>query len=325
VEADGRVRPMLVIPEARFWTRDTYQSCGVPAAQARLGSGSGRMRLAVDREGRVYVADSGTGAIVRLRTDGVLDHVAGGGPAFCTTNPSSKRPQRGYRDGPGADALFSGDLSIAVDASGTLFVAGSDHANQQSPGNCSLRRIDASGTVSTVNGTGTCPPTDVTRANGPRSVGFEDVTVDAQGPLTMGVDRAPREPGGPDVVFTKVHRVDGQRATLLLRAGHGARFDPTGRLVAIGLGPGGVPLAWNAGYYGDAGLVALEDKPQFRYVWRSASPQNGRNYVDGPRGQAVIDEAEEFCTATDGKVYVRTKKAIRRIDPTSGAVDTWVQ
>ena len=324
VEADGRVRPLWV-PQGRQ-TDDEFANCGVPAALARTPDGFRGLQIAVEPGGGVVLASAGARTIVRLRPDGIVEHVAGGGSAFCSTNPSRRRPETGQRDGPGPQALFSGELSLAVDArDGTLFVAENDHVDGRTPPNCALRRIDpATGIVSTVRG-GRCPDVETERSTGFRSVGYERVAVDAQGrPLLMGVSRARREGVGPaELVYTKVHRVDGEREDLLLRAGHGARFEPQGRLVAIGMGPDGTPLAFNTASYSDAGLVTMSPSPPLRYAWRSA-PGDLDQAIDGPRGQSRISDARSFCTGTDGIIYVQTPKSVRRIHLSSGAVDTWL-
>jgi hypothetical protein len=324
VEADGRVRPLWV-PLGRQ-TDDGFANCGVPAAQARMPDASSGLQIAVEPGGGVVLASRGARTIVRLRPDGMVEHVAGGGDAFCSTNPTRRRPGTGQRDGPGRQALFSGELSLAVNPrDGTLWVAENDHIDGRSPPNCALRRIDpATGIVSTVRG-GRCPDAETERSTGFRSVGYERLTLDAEGrPLLMGVSRARREGVGPaELVYTKVHRVDGEREELLLRAGHGARFEPQGRLVAIGLGPDGAPLAFNTASYSDAGLVTMSPIPPLRYAWRSA-PGDLDQAIDGPRGQARIADARSFCTGSDGIVYVQTPKSVRRIHPTTGAVDTWL-
>lgn len=319
IEADGRVRPIKVTLGRE---RDNaLPLCGVPITAAR-GFNFVRVNdLAVERNGDVLVAATGNAAVLRYRADGMVERVAGGGPNVCTVDPAREHPERGYRDGPGRDALFSGDLSIAVNETGEIFVLEGDGSG----GNCSLRRIDTSGSVSTVQGNGKCEPYAVTNLTGHRTPAYERVAVDAQGrPLMMGSNRSKREGTGPDVVYTKVHRIDQGREELLGRAGHGSRFDPLGRLVAVGTAPDGTPLAFNAGYYSDAGLVVLENRPQFRYWWRSA-PGAYSPVVDGPRGQAVIQNANAFCTGVDGYVYVLSGNAIRRIDPRSGEVSTWLQ
>jgi hypothetical protein len=319
IEADGRVRPFALAPTR---PADDQRLCDVPfSSAAAVGAVQGG--LAVEPSGDVLTATM-YGVILRFRADGRIERVAGGGSRACQIQLSREWTERGYRDGPAHLALFAGNPALAAGAGGEIFVAENDIKSDAITGNCSLRRIDRDGRVSTVYGDGRCAAIDDVRREGHRTPAFDRVVVDRQGrPIVMGADRAMREGSGPDVVYTKVHRIDAGRAELLGRAGHGARFDPTGRLVAIGLAPDGTPLAFNAGYYSDGGLVVPDNGARFRYWWRSA-PGNHRPPADGGRSQAHISEVKDFCSATDGFLYVLTEGAVRRIDPGSGEVTTWL-
>jgi hypothetical protein len=66
-----------------------------------------------------------------------------------------------------------------------------------------------------------------------------------------------------------------------------------------------------------------DNGPRFRYWWRSARG-NHLPPADGGRGQAHISEVRDFCSATDGFLYVLTQGAVRRIDPRTGEVTTWL-
>lgn len=320
VETDGRVRPLFV--QSGRGTSE-FRLCNVAQTRA-VGVHPSMARIAIDPAGQVVVADASLGVVRRFRNDGYVEHVAGGGPRVCQIELGRDYPERGYRDGPGSEALFGGEISIAVNGSGEIFVTENDITGSRAPGNCSLRRIGPDGRVSTIHGNGKCPPHEDVAREGYRTPAFDRVAIDPLGrPLVMGATRASREGSGPDVVYTKVHRIDQGRAELLGRAGHGARFDPAGRLVAVGLAPDGTPLAFNAGYYSDAGLVVLENRPTPSYWWRAASGMH--RSIDGPRGEAIIDNAKDFCAATDGYMYVLTERTVRRIDPKSGEVTTWLQ
>ena len=90
--------------------------------------------LALDRARKVlYVADSGNHAIRRVALDGTVMTLAGSG-----------RP--GDRDGVGNGAELKQPMGIAVDASGTIFVA--DTANSR------IKRITPDGAVITIAGSG---------------------------------------------------------------------------------------------------------------------------------------------------------------------------
>jgi len=122
-------------------------------AQARFGDPYG---LAVDAHGVVYVADAGdNNRIRRVYPDGRVDTLAGTG--------------EGWRDGPALQAQFNTPSSIALDASGNVFVADT--------GNHVIRRIGTDGTVSTVAGDGSAGyrdgPAAQARFDGPMGVAVD--------------------------------------------------------------------------------------------------------------------------------------------------------
>jgi mucin-19 len=117
-----------------------------PGATDGTGIGAtfnGPWGIAVDSSGTVYVADSGSNRIRKITPGGVVSTLAGSGASGSST------------DGTGATATFWGPQGIAVDSSGTVYVAD----------NSRIRKITPTGVVSTfagngisesmVNGTGT--------------------------------------------------------------------------------------------------------------------------------------------------------------------------
>ncbi len=87
--------------------------------------------VAVDTSGNVYVADYGNARIRKVTATGVVTTLAGTG-----TN--------GYKDGPGAAAQFTYPSGVAVDASGSVYVA--DSSNNR------IRKVWAGGVVTTLAG-----------------------------------------------------------------------------------------------------------------------------------------------------------------------------
>ena len=119
----------------------TAGSTNGPAASASFNLPFG---VAVDGSGNLYVADYGNNRIRRITAAGVVSTLAGSGVT-------------GSTDGPGASASFNGPTSVAVDASGTVYVA--DYFNHK------VRRITAAGVVSTLAGTGSAGTADGTGAS----------------------------------------------------------------------------------------------------------------------------------------------------------------
>jgi NHL repeat len=99
-----------------------------PADQAQFNSPQG---LVLDRQGTLYVADSGNHTIRRITPDGRVSTFVG------------KPGRRGTVDGEGAAARLDRPVSIAIDSTGTLYVTnGVDDR---------IRKISPTGVVSTLN------------------------------------------------------------------------------------------------------------------------------------------------------------------------------
>ena len=101
---------------------------GGPATDALLGAISG---LAVDPSGNLYVADEEEHVVRRIDPAGVITTVAGTG-----------KPGFSGDGGPALQASLDGVGAVAADASGNLVVF--DRRNRR------IRRIDASGTITTL-------------------------------------------------------------------------------------------------------------------------------------------------------------------------------
>lgn len=97
---------------------------------ARFDSPSG---LALDRDGVLYVADTGNHAIRRIAPDGRVTTLAGDGVA-------------GDADGTGSEARFNGPVGVAIDAQGRVIVA--DTYNDR------IRSITRDGLVAPIAGGG---------------------------------------------------------------------------------------------------------------------------------------------------------------------------
>lgn len=87
--------------------------------------------LAFDRDGNLYVADTGNHAIRKITPQGAVSTIAGNGTP-------------GFGDGPGAQARFDGPTGVAVGADGRVYVA--DTYNDR------IRVIARDGSVSTLAG-----------------------------------------------------------------------------------------------------------------------------------------------------------------------------
>ena len=105
---------------------------GGPAVSATL---NGPTALALDGQGRLYVADTGNHRIRRIGADGAISTFAGSG-------------EEGFAGdgGKAASARLSGPLGVWADGAGVVFVSDS--------GNHRIRRVESDGKIETVAGTG---------------------------------------------------------------------------------------------------------------------------------------------------------------------------
>jgi sugar lactone lactonase YvrE len=104
--------------------------------------------MSVDDDGNIYTVDNHCGTVRKITRKGAVTTVAGpvGTCAF------------GSADGTGAAALFNSPSGTTVDSKGNIFVADS--------GNCTLRKVNKAGVVTTVAGA----PSDCVAVDGPKSV-----------------------------------------------------------------------------------------------------------------------------------------------------------
>ena len=108
---------------------------------------NGPVGVAVDRTGRVIVADTYNDRIRAISPDGSVTTIAGAGTP-------------GAEDGPGGEARFDTPCGVCVDAKGNIYVADT--------GNGAIRRIDSNGAVTTIaRDTGTSPVRPVAIASSP--------------------------------------------------------------------------------------------------------------------------------------------------------------
>jgi Concanavalin A-like lectin/glucanases superfamily/FG-GAP-like repeat/HYDIN/CFA65/VesB-like, Ig-like domain/Abnormal spindle-like microcephaly-assoc'd, ASPM-SPD-2-Hydin/FIMAH domain/NHL repeat len=139
-----------------------YSGDGGAATSASLASPYG---VAVDGAGDLYIADAGNSRIRKVDASGNISTVAGNGT-------------EGY-SGDGGPATSAGLLfpaRVAVDSAGNLYIADTD--NQR------IRRVDASGIISTVAGNGTAAYSGDGGAATSASLAYpKGITIDSAGNL----------------------------------------------------------------------------------------------------------------------------------------------
>ena len=146
---------------------------GGTAVEAQLDLPVG---LAVDKAGNVYIADHYSQRVRRVDTAGTIDTVAGTGD-----------PGYGGDGRPALVAQLNFPSGVAVDMAGNLYIADS--------GNDRVRRVDPSGTITTIAGTGESGYDWDGPAVGARLAFPTDVAVDGSGnlyftgPFSFGIRR----------------------------------------------------------------------------------------------------------------------------------------
>ena len=151
-----RVEPSGTITTLAGTGTRGFSGDGGPATEARLNGPRG---VAVDAAGNVYVVDAGNHRLRKIDTAGTIATVAGTGEAGFSGD-----------GGPATEARLNGPGGVAVDAAGNVYVTDRNHL---------VRRIDPSGTIATVAGTGEAGfsgdggPATEARLNGPAGVAVD--------------------------------------------------------------------------------------------------------------------------------------------------------
>ena len=140
-----------------------FEGDGSAATSARLSFPFG---VTVDSSGNLFIADRDNHRIRKVDTSGNISTVAGSGSGFGFSGDG----------GPATSAKLSFPTGVAVDSSGNLFIADKDNER--------IRKVDTSGNISTVAGSGTAGFSgDGGPATSAKFLGLTDVAVDSSGNL----------------------------------------------------------------------------------------------------------------------------------------------
>lgn len=264
---------------------------GLVDGDARTGQLNRPHGLAIDVQGRVYVSDRGNHAIRVVATDGAVRTLAGG--------------SEGNADGLGVAASFRQPIAVAVDRTGTVYVADRD--------NHAIRAVDPTGRVTTFAGTGTAGLT-----NGPAaSAQFNE-------PYGLALSPDGRILYVADYLNHAIRAIDlGSRQVTTL-AGNGTAGNADGK---------GEAARFNQPYNVKAdakGRLFVPD--QNNHAIRRVDPDgtvttlagNGQSgFADGRGSDARFDNPTGLAVMEDGTLYVadRNNHRIRVVDP-AGEVRT---
>ena len=197
-----------------------YAGDGSSALSASLKAPRG---LAFDPSGNLYIADSGNHRVAKIGTDGNINTVAGTGTAGTTG------------DGLAATAAtLNAPAAVVVDPSGNLFIS-------EQSGNV-VRKVNTSGVISTVAGTGT--------AGAPDSEQGIALNQKLNGPQGLAWDSA----GGLLIADTNNQRIrrlspDGKIATVAGSSGAGFSGDGGPATSATLRGPNAVQVDQAGNFY----------------------------------------------------------------------------
>ena len=204
----------------------TFSGDGGAASKAGLNSPYG---LAVDNAGNVYIADSGNNRIRKINSEGVITTVAGCG------NTTAACVQVGVGDGgPATAPATMNPWDVAADNAGNFYFTDS--------GNMRVRKVDASGNISTVAGGGVNNPGDGGPAINAQLANPVGLAIDSSGNLyftDMGTNRV-RKVSTSGIITTiagnggKGFSGDGLQATnATLNGPRGVAVDSAGNIYIV--------------------------------------------------------------------------------------------
>lgn len=282
----------------------TYQLTAIVSTLAGSGpyvssfaDGTGRQAIfggpsaiTTDAAGYMYVADKYNNRIRKVSPAGVVTTLAGNG-------------QKGAVNGPASQAAFNGPGGIAIDANGNLYV--SDTQNHL------IRKITASGVVSTFAGSGNAAFADGTGTSA--SFNYpEGLTVDAQGNVYVAdsYNSTIRKISSNGVVTTlagstSFGSADGKGASASFRVPFGVTVDAAGNV-----------------YVADMGNELIRKVTSDGTVTTIAGNKT-QGELDGTGTSAIFAGPAGIVVDATGNLYVTDQgyNTIRKISP-NGAVIT---
>jgi sugar lactone lactonase YvrE len=249
---------------------------------------------ATDRDGNLYVADSGNSTIRKITPAGLVTTLAGSAGVV------------GTEDGAGSAARFFAPWSVATDGAGNIYVADRVCAT--------IRKITPAGVVTTLAGLALVHGSADGIGNAARFYGPSGVATDGGGNIYV-TDR------GNDTI----RRVDatGAVTTLAGSAGHFEAADGIGSAARFS-GPGG--LATDSGgnvYVADTYNNAIRKISPAAMVTTLAGSASLPGSADGADVAARFDTPNGVATDLAGNVYVAddNNQTIRKIT-SAGVVST---
>jgi streptogramin lyase len=265
----------------------TLAGNGTPAFADGTGTNarfSSPVGIAVDSSGTVYLADTSNNRIRKITSTGVVTTIAG-------------QTTAGSTNATGTNATFNNPRGVALDSTGTLYIADTN--------NNLIRKIDTSGVVTTLAGSGSSTPfSDGTGAgatfNSPRGI-----VVDSGGNVYVG-----------DTGNNRIRRITPSGVvTTLAGSGTGSFADGTGTNARFNSLLGGLVFDSSGNLYvADSGNNRIRRITSSGVVTTYAG--NGNNVFSN--GIPQFNTPYGVATDWDGNVYVadNTNHLICKITPT---------
>ncbi len=166
---------------------------GGPATSARLVLTGLHVGMAVDAAGNLYITDSGDSRIRKIDTSGNISTVAGNSTSLGLGGFSGD-------GGPATSATLNTPTGLAFDSAGNMYI--SDY------GNLRIRKVDTSGTITTIAGIGNPGGSDAGDGGPATSAqlsGTLDVAVDPKGNVFIADLEHIREVAPSGVISTAAH------------------------------------------------------------------------------------------------------------------------
>ena len=267
-----------------------FSGDGGSAVEAQLHSPHG---VEVDRTGNIYIADSGNNRIRKVDSMGTITTIAGSG-------------ERGFSGdgGPAVEAGLTGPSDVAVDGGGNGYIA--------QPWNVRVRRVDSTGTITTIAGGDGLVLGDGGPAVEARLSNLQGVAVDGGGNVYIA-----------DTTSRRIRKVD-STGMITTIAGGGTSYADSGPAVEARLvRPFGVAVDEGGNVYitdaGDRRVRRIDSTGTITTI--AGAGTEGFSGDGGPAVEARLSGPWGVAVDGGGNVYIAdsSNRRIRKLTPSGGS------